>query len=56
MYCCWQDIFEGRTTRIPKYDFKTNARVPRDFIEIKPREVDVVLFEGILVFYFPKVN
>jgi pantothenate kinase len=51
-----QDISHCRTTQIPVYDCKTNARVPNKFITISPFQVDVVLFEGILLFYFPKVS
>jgi pantothenate kinase len=51
-----QDISHCRTTHIPVYDCKTNARVPNKFITISPFQVDVVLFEGILLFYFPKVS
>ncbi len=46
----------GKTTRIPVYDFKTNARVPGQFTIINAAEIDVVLFEGILVFYFENVR
>merc|ERR550534_1641035 len=41
----------GRSARIPVYNFKTNARVPGEFTTIYPS--DVVVVEGILVFYFP---
>ena len=44
----------GRSARIPVYDFKTNARVPGEFITIYPS--DVVVVEGILVFYFPGIR
>ena len=40
----------GKPTKIPVYDFKTNARVPGLFTSIYPS--DVVIVEGILVFYF----
>eukprot|EP00090_Calanus_glacialis_P046900 TRINITY_DN943_c0_g1_i1.p1 TRINITY_DN943_c0_g1~~TRINITY_DN943_c0_g1_i1.p1 ORF type:complete len:258 (-),score=76.65 TRINITY_DN943_c0_g1_i1:106-879(-) len=49
-----QDIVQGRPTKIPVYDFKTNARVPGEFTVIYPS--DVVMVEGILVFYFPKIR
>jgi len=49
-----QDILQGKPTKIPIYDFKTNARVPGEFIVIYPS--DVVMVEGILVFYFPKIR
>lgn len=49
-----QDIVQGRPTKIPVYNFKTNARVPGEFTVIYPS--DVVMVEGILVFYFPKIR
>ena len=53
---CLRDIIEGRTTKIPVYDFKSNCRVPNSFTVIQPLQVDVVLFEGILTFYNPEVR
>ena len=50
-----QDICEGKTTRIPEYDCKTNSRVRDKSVIIRPSQIDVVLVEGILVFYCPKV-
>lgn len=47
------DIVKGHQTKIPVYDFKTNSR-SGDFITIYPS--DVVLVEGILVFYFPAMR
>ena len=44
----------GTPTKIPVYDFKTNARVPGEFTLIYPS--DVVIVEGILVFYFPGIR
>ena len=49
-----QDIMNGHSARIPVYDFKTNARVPGEFTTIYPS--DVVVVEGILVFYFPGIR
>jgi len=49
-----QDIMSGKSARIPVYDFKTNARVPGEFTTIYPS--DVVVVEGILVFYFPGIR
>ena len=55
MESCLQDIINGKSTKIPVYDFKSNSRVPNKNTTIHPFEVDVVLFEGILTFYNPKV-
>ena len=44
----------GQQTQIPVYDFKTNSRVPGQFTTIYPS--DVVLVEGILVFYYVKMR
>nr|CAG4647856.1 EOG090X050I [Moina brachiata] len=48
------DILEGRVCKIPVYDFKTNSRKTDEFVTIYP--ADVLLFEGILVFYFQEVR
>ncbi len=50
MLQCLTDIRNGKTTKVPVYDFKTNARVKGEFTTIEPS--DVVLLEGILVFYY----
>jgi len=47
-------IIEGQVTKVPVYDFKTNSRTPGQFTTIYPS--DVVLVEGILVFYFPNIR
>ena len=44
----------GKNAKIPVYDFKTNARVPGKFTMIYSS--DVVIVEGILVFYFPGIR
>ena len=44
----------GKSARIPVYDFKTNARVPGIVTTIYPS--DVVLVEGILVFYYANMR
>jgi len=54
MESCLEDIMSGRKTQIPVYDFKTNSRVPGQFTTIYPS--DVVLVEGILVFYHAKMR
>jgi len=56
METCLQDIMDGKSTRIPVYDFKSNSRLKNQFTTIAPQQVDVVLFEGILTFYNPKVR
>ena len=48
------DIINGRQTKVPVYDFKTNSRCPGQFTTIYPS--DVILVEGILVFYFPRMR
>lgn len=49
-----QDILAGKKCKIPVYDYRTNSRVTDQYTTIYP--ADVVLFEGILVFYFPEVR
>jgi len=49
-----EDILEGRVCQIPLYDFKTNSRREDEFVTIYP--ADVLLFEGILVFYFAEIR
>jgi len=54
MESCLEDIMTGHPTQIPVYDFKANSRVPGQFTTIYPS--DVVLVEGILVFYYAKMR
>ncbi|XP_015605819.1 probable uridine-cytidine kinase isoform X1 [Cephus cinctus] len=49
-----QDILAGIKCEIPAYDYRTNSLVKDQITTIYP--ADVVLFEGILVFYFPKIR
>lgn len=49
-----RDILEGRKVEINSYDYRTNSVVRDKKITIYP--ADVVLFEGILVFYFPQIR
>lgn len=53
MYQTLKDIVEGRVVEVPTYDFVTHSRLPES-ITFYP--ADVVLFEGILVFYPLKVR
>jgi len=52
---CLKDIVEGRPTKIPKYDLKTNSRL-REYTPVKSLEIDVILIEGILILYFPEIR
>eukprot|EP00092_Neocalanus_flemingeri_P080843 GFUD01100895.1.p1 GENE.GFUD01100895.1~~GFUD01100895.1.p1 ORF type:complete len:202 (-),score=53.30 GFUD01100895.1:63-668(-) len=49
-----QSILSGKPSKVPVYDFKTHSRVPGVFTTIYPS--DVVLVEGILVFYYPTLR
>jgi len=49
-----QDILAGLKCEIPVYDYRTNSIVPNQTTTVYP--ADVVLFEGILVFYFPEIR
>ncbi|XP_028830477.1 uridine-cytidine kinase 1 [Denticeps clupeoides] len=48
MYQTLKDIVEGKVVEVPTYDFVTHSRLQE---RIKVYPADVVLFEGILVFY-----
>ncbi|KAH8383524.1 hypothetical protein KR009_009145 [Drosophila setifemur] len=49
-----QNILKGHKVEIPSYDYRTNSLDFENILVIYP--ADVVLFEGILVFYFPKIR
>lgn len=53
-YKCLKDLKEKRVTYIPKYCFKTNARLHGQGSNIEPKEV--VIIEGILSFFDPVSN
>ncbi|XP_045074414.1 uridine-cytidine kinase 1-like isoform X1 [Coregonus clupeaformis] len=53
MYQTLKDIVEGSVVEVPTYDFVTHSRL-QDRITVYP--ADVVLFEGILVFYSQEVR
>jgi len=54
MYTTMKDILDGKKVTINCYDYRTNSLSPNEQITIYP--ADVVLFEGILVFYFPAIR
>ena len=54
MLSCLGDIRAGRPTKVPVYDFKTNSRKVAEYTNIYPS--DVVLLEGILVFYHKDIR
>ncbi|XP_047367247.1 uridine-cytidine kinase isoform X3 [Vespa velutina] len=49
-----QGILAGVRCQIPAYDYRTNSLINNQVTTIY--HADVVLFEGILVFYFPKIR
>ncbi|CAH0559347.1 unnamed protein product [Brassicogethes aeneus] len=49
-----QDILAGKIVQIPTYDYRHHSLNKDEFLTIYP--ADVVLFEGILVFYFPEIR
>ncbi|KAG6460787.1 hypothetical protein O3G_MSEX012215 [Manduca sexta] len=49
-----KDILAGKKVEVPEYDYITNSISPHRSHTIYP--ADVVLIEGILVFYFPEVR
>lgn len=54
IYKTLKDILNEKIVQVPVYDFILNSRKKDEFITIYP--ADVVLFEGILVFYFQKIR
>ncbi|XP_073985185.1 uridine-cytidine kinase isoform X2 [Rhodnius prolixus] len=53
IYQTLKDILGGKKVTIPSYDYRTNSK--SEILQtIYP--ADVVLFEGILVFYFPEIR
>ncbi|KAF6205756.1 hypothetical protein GE061_019929 [Apolygus lucorum] len=53
IYQTLQDILAGKKVDIPAYDYRSNSKSDQ-LLTIYP--ADVVLFEGILVFYFPEIR
>lgn len=54
MFKTMKDILEGKKVTIASYDYRTNSINPDNRVTIYP--ADVVLFEGILVFYFRQIR
>ncbi|XP_045194230.1 uridine-cytidine kinase 2-like [Mercenaria mercenaria] len=53
MYETMQKVVQGKTVEVPSYDYVTNSRRSNN-LAIYP--ADVVLLEGILVFYWPELR
>uniref|UniRef100_A0A2K5EDW9 uridine/cytidine kinase n=1 Tax=Aotus nancymaae TaxID=37293 RepID=A0A2K5EDW9_AOTNA len=53
MHRTLKNIVEGKTVEVPTYDFVTHSRLPETTM-VYP--ADVVLFEGILVFYSQEIR
>lgn len=49
-----QDILDGKPVQLPIHDYFDNKPKPGEFYRVE--SADVVLFEGVLIFYFPKVR
>lgn len=49
-----QDILDGKPVQLPIHDYLDNKPIPGKFYKVE--SADVVLFEGVLIFYFPKVR
>lgn len=49
-----QEVLQGKKVEINEYDYRSNSLHPEKKLTIYP--ADVVLFEGILVFYFPAIR
>ncbi|KAG5893401.1 hypothetical protein JTB14_038062 [Gonioctena quinquepunctata] len=54
IYDTLTDIAAGKMVQIPTYDYRNHSLRKDEILTIYP--ADVVLFEGILVFYFPEVR
>jgi uridine kinase len=49
-----KEIISGKPVRIPQYDYVNNCRKENEFQVV--HNADVVLVEGILVFYFDRIR
>lgn len=54
MYQALKDILAGVPVKLPIHDYQDNRPKEGQFYEV--HSADVVLFEGVLIFYFPKVR
>ncbi|XP_074598137.1 uridine-cytidine kinase [Brevipalpus obovatus] len=49
-----EEIIDGKTVKLPIWNFITHSRKEDEFITVSPP--DVLLVEGILVFWFPEIR
>lgn len=54
MYQALKNILDGDPVKLPIHDYQDNRAKIDEFYEV--HSADVVLFEGVLIFYFPKVR
>lgn len=54
MYKALDDILKGIPVKLHIHDYQSNQPKADQFYEVQ--SADVVLFEGVLIFYFPKVR
>ncbi|RWS15219.1 hypothetical protein B4U79_10164 [Dinothrombium tinctorium] len=54
MLAVFKNILNGKVVQLPVWEYKTHSRKVDEFITVYP--ADVVLFEGILAFYFPEIT
>lgn len=54
IYQTLKDILSGVPVKLPIHDYQENKPKLDEFYEVQ--SADVVLFEGVLIFYFPKVR
>lgn len=55
MFLTLTDILKETVVQVPVYDFITNSRRKDEWTTVSPA-VDVVLAEGLLLFYFPELR
>jgi len=49
-----RDLKESKPVKIPKYDYRNHCRIPEESKTVEP--ADVVLVEGILIFYYQDIR